>query len=183
MPHAASRAGFYPAVDCRAEDTPVSTRKRATIAAAVLAASLWLGQTLAVTVSGQAPARSATSEKRVWYFYTVKWGKQDRFVDLFQKNHYPILKAQVGTRFTSVKTFVPTYHGDGRGDWTFAVEIVYKDAQASITPWAEEEATLKRLYPDQAKFRAEEQERFDLLTAHWDVPLNELDLDTRKPAQ
>jgi hypothetical protein len=153
------------------------------MAAAALAAVLGLGQALAVNAAGQAPARSASTEKRVWYFYTVKWGKQDRFVDLFQKNHYPLLKAQVGARFNSVKTFVPAYHGDGRGDWTFAVEIVYKDAQAELTPWAEEEATVKRLYPDQAKFRAEEQERFDLLTAHWDVPLNELNLDTRKPAQ
>jgi hypothetical protein len=156
---------------------------RTTIAAAVLAAALGLVQAQAVSSPAQAPARSASIEKRVWYFYTVKWGKQDRFVELFQKNHYPILKAQVGTRFGSVKTFVPTYHGDGRGDWTFAVEIVYKDAQAEITPWAEEEATVKKLYPDQAKFRAEEQERFDLLVAHWDVPLNELNLDARKPAQ
>jgi hypothetical protein len=149
----------------------------------IVAATIGLGQARGVSAPGQAPARSASAEKRVWYFYTVKWGKQDRFVDLFQKNHYPILKAQVGTRFTSVKAFVPTYHGDGRGDWTFAVEIVYKDRQAEITPWAEEEATLKKLYPDQAKFRAEEQERFDLLAAHWDVPLNELDLDTRKLTQ
>jgi hypothetical protein len=154
---------------------------RMTVAAMmIVAATVGLGQARAVSAPGQAPARSASSEKRVWYFYTVKWGKQDRFVDLFQKNHYPILKAQVGTRLSSVKTFVPSYHGDGRGERTFAVEIVYKDQQAEITPWAEEEATVKKLYPDQAKFRAEEQERFDLLTAHWDVPLNELNLETRK---
>jgi hypothetical protein len=128
----------------------------------------------------QAPARSAATEKRVWYFYTVKWGKQDRFLDLFQKNHYPLLKAQVGTRLTSLKTFVPSYHGDGRADWTFAVELVYKDAQAEITPWADQDAMVKKLYPDQARFQAEEQERFDILAGHWDVPLNELNLDTRK---
>jgi hypothetical protein len=34
------------------------------------------------------------------------------------------------------------------------------------------EAALKlRLYPDQATFLAEEQRRFELLEAHWDVPL------------
>ena len=151
-------------------------------AAMIVAATVGLSQARAVSAPGQAPARSASTEKRVWYFYTVKWGKQDRFLDLFQKNHYPILKAQVGTRLSALHTFVPSYHGDGRSDWTFAVEIVYKDQQAEITPWAEEEATVKKLYPDQAKFRAEEQERFDLLAAHWDVPLNELNLDTRKPA-
>jgi hypothetical protein len=149
-------------------------------AVAVVIATIGLGQAGAVSAPGQAPARSTSVEKRVWYFYTVKWGKQDRFLDLFQKNHYPILKAQVGTRLSSVRAFVPTYHGDGRGDWTFAVEIVYKDAQAEITPWAEEGATISKLYPDMPKFRTEELERFDLLTAHWDVPLNELNFETRK---
>ena len=75
-----------------------------------------------------------------------------------------------------MRTFVPSYHGDGRADWTFAVEIVYKDAQAELTPWSEEEATVKKLYPNQGTYKQEETERFELLTAHWDVPLNELDL-------
>jgi hypothetical protein len=59
--------------------------------------------------STQAPAADAGSgERTVWYFYRVKWGKQDQFLDLFQKNHYPILKAQLGSRLTGVKTYVPT---------------------------------------------------------------------------
>jgi hypothetical protein len=32
------------------------------------------------------------------------------------------------------------------------------------------------LYPDRARFDKEEQRRFEILDAHWDVPLNELDL-------
>ena len=64
------------------------------------------GGTAAAPAVGQAAPASASAEKTVWYFYTVKWGKQERFVDLFQRNHYPILRAQVGTRFKSVSTFV-----------------------------------------------------------------------------
>jgi hypothetical protein len=126
---------------------------------------------------GQAPARSASVEKRVWYFYKVKWGKQERFVELFKRNHYPVLKAQLGTRLTSIRTYVPTYHGDGRGDWTFAVELTFKDTVTEVTPWADAEATTKKLYPNQAQFQAEERERFELLDAHWDVPLNEVTMD------
>jgi hypothetical protein len=157
----------------------VIARTKAAAMAAVVAASVGLGQERALMAPVQAPARSTSIEKRVWNFYTVKWGKQDRFLDLFQRNHYPLLKAQVGTRMSSVRTYVPSYHGDGRADWTFAVEIVFKDAEAERTPWAEEQATINKLYPDQAKFKAEEQERFEILTAHWDVPLNELNMDTR----
>jgi hypothetical protein len=127
----------------------------------------------------QAPARQAAEVKTTttWYFYTVKWGFQDEFMDLFRRNHYPLLKAQVDAgRFASVKTYVPRYHGDGRADWTFAVEIVARDdAPAGPT----EDELIRKLYPDQAKYRQEEQRRFEILEAHWDVPLNAIDLDSR----
>jgi hypothetical protein len=129
----------------------------------------------------QAPtAQSATrAERTVWYFYRVKWGFQDEFVTLFQRNHYPVLKEQMKTgRLKDVRTYVPTYHGDGRADWTFAVAITYRDTAAMTGPGDAE--IVRRLYPDAAKFAKEEQRRFELLDAHWDVPLNELDLDTRK---
>lgn len=129
----------------------------------------------------QAPAAQATSrtERTTWYFYRVKWGYQDEFVNLFRKNHYPVLKEEMKSgRITAVRAFVPTYHGDGRADWTFAVAITYRDTAAMTGPSNEDEIT-KRLYPDQATFRREEQRRFEILDAHWDVPLNELDLDAR----
>src|SRR5262245_6391303 len=83
----------------------------------------------------QAPAKQAASEpKTTWYFYTVKWGFQDEFLDLFQRNHYPVLKAlEKAGRYTSVRTFVPEFHGDGRADWTFAVELVVPPS-APATP-------------------------------------------------
>jgi hypothetical protein len=39
-----------------------------------------------------------------------------------------------------------------------------------------DEAIQRRLYPDRAKFLKEEQRRFEILDAHWDVPLNELEM-------
>ena len=33
-----------------------------------------------------------------------------------------------------VRTYVPTYHGDGRADWTFAVVITYRDIAAMTGP-------------------------------------------------
>lgn len=154
----------------------------------VLAAAGFVGTVLAATgdlaVGRQAPAAQASGrvERTVWYFYRVKWGHQDEFLDLFQKNHYPVLKAQIETgRIRSIRTYVPTYHGDGRADWTFAVAITYKDTAAMTGPSGEEEI-VRRLYPDQATFRKEEQRRFEILDAHWDVPLNEIDLDSRRMA-
>jgi hypothetical protein len=152
-----------------------SAATRILMLAAVLAALALPGHT---TIAAQAPAAQASSrtERTVWYFYRVKWGFQDEFVSLFQRNHYPVLKEEMKSgRLKDVRTFVPTYHGDGRADWTFAVVITYRDIAAMTGPSGDAEI-VKRLYPDAAKFAREEQRRFEILDAHWDVPLNELDL-------
>jgi hypothetical protein len=143
---------------------------------AVLAALLVLVFGVAAP-RAQAPAAQTASKgtTTTWYFYKVKWGAQDEFVRLFQKNHLPLLEAQrQAGRFVSVKTYVPRYHGDGRADWTFAVELIARDDVAGGP--SEAELVLK-LFPDQATFKKEEQRRFELLDAHWDVPLNAVDLD------
>ena len=146
----------------------------------ILAGALAFARPIDVTaVSAQAPAAQAAgrAERTAWYFYRVKWGFQEEFVALFRKNHYPVLKDQVKTgRITAVRTYVPTYHGDGRADWTFAVAITFRDTAAMTGPSGEAEI-VRRLFPDQATFRREEQRRFELLDAHWDVPLNEIDMD------
>jgi hypothetical protein len=129
----------------------------------------------------QAPAgqSSAITERTVWYFYKVRWGFQEEFVALFKKNHLPVLRAQQEAgRMSAVRAFAPTNHGDGRADWTFAVAITFPSAAAMSSP-SNEDAIVKRLYPDQATFKKEEQRRFEILDAHWDVPLNELDLDKK----
>jgi hypothetical protein len=157
------------------------SRVRAISACTLVSALVILQQGALSAPRPQAPAAQSAgrAERVAWYFYRIKWGSQAEWVDLFQKNHYPVLKAEMKEgRITSVRTFVPTYHGDGRADWTFAVAITFKDAAAMTGP-SNEAAIIKKLFPDQATFRKEEQRRFELLDAHWDVPLNELDLDTR----
>jgi hypothetical protein len=151
--------------------------------AVILVTALWSGLPRAA-LTAQAPAAQSGSraERTTWYFYRVKWGFQDEFVALFKKNHYPVLKEEMKSgRITAVRTFVPTYHGDGRADWTFAVAITYRDTAAMVAPSGEDEI-VRKLYPDHSTFLKEEQRRFEILDAHWDVPLNELDLDPRAPA-
>jgi hypothetical protein len=135
-----------------------------------------------LAAGAQAPPKQAAGEpKTTWYFYTVKWGYQDEFLDLFQRNHYPILKArEKAGLYRSVRTYVPEFHGDGRADWTFAVELVVPP-NAPTTPTDEE--IIAKLYPDRARFAREEQRRFEILAAHWDVPLNRIDMETRRPSR
>lgn len=108
----------------------------------------------------------------VLYFYKTRWGAHDEFVELFERNHLPILNAQVEDgRLLEVRRYVPRFHGDGRADWDVLVTITYRDF-AALEDHAEREIA-KRLFPDQERYRADERRRFELLEAHWDVPLDE----------
>lgn len=107
----------------------------------------------------------------VEYYYKAKWGYADEFLQLFKKNHLPVLKKQIESgRILSVKIEKPRYHSTEDGRWDFRVTIAFKSAAAFHEP-SGEEAIIKQLYPDQSTFKREEQRRFEILIAHWDVPL------------
>jgi hypothetical protein len=41
------------------------------------------------------------------------------------------------------------------------------------------QALLKQMYPDQETYQKEEQRRFEILDAHWDLPIKYLDADAK----
>ena len=110
------------------------------------------------------------------YFYRVRWGHHEEFLELFRRNHYPILAEQLRSgRFLEVRAHRPRFHGDGGAGWTFMVTITHRD-WAAVEAHSEAEIAA-RLFPDQERHRAEERRRFELLEAHWDVPLEDVALD------
>ena len=114
----------------------------------------------------------------VEYYYTAKWGYAHEFIRLFKKNHYPVLKKQVETgRILQVTVVKPRYHATEDGRWDYKVTIVFKDRDAAFAPSSDEETVKKQLYPDQETFRREEQRRFEILRAHWDVPIETVELE------
>jgi hypothetical protein len=127
------------------------------------------------TTYGQSP--QADKPYVVEYYYKVKWGNADEFIRLFKKNHYPVLKKQVELgRMLKVTAVKPRYHGTEDGRWDYRVTIVFKNLAAAHDSTTEE-ALIKQLYPDQETFRREEARRFEILLAHWDVPLVDVELD------
>jgi hypothetical protein len=115
----------------------------------------------------------------VEYYYKVRWGHQQEFLELFKKNHYPLLKRQVDMgRMTSVKMDAPRYHNTEDGRWDYRVTIIFKDAAAAFGDF-DEKALIKQAYPDQDTYKREEQRRFEILDAHWDLPLVPVDLEAK----
>ena len=113
----------------------------------------------------------------VEYYYKAKWGYADEFLRLFKKNHYPLLKKQVEMgRMLKVWMDQPRYHTTEDGRWDYRVTIVFKNSAAANEPF-DEDALKKQLFPDQDTYQKEEQRRFEILLAHWDVPVRAVELE------
>src|SRR6202045_3557449 len=102
---------------------------------------------------------AASSDKPfvVEYYYKAKWGYADEFLKLFKKNHYPVLKKEMGMgRIAKPWMDQPRDNTTEDGRWDFRVTIVFKNATVANEPF-DEAAVQKQMYPDQDTFQREEQ--------------------------
>ena len=142
---------------------------------AVLAVVLALPLTTPLYAQGAQPQGGAGQPYSVEYYYKAQWGHQQEFLDLFLKNHWPLLKKIQSTgRILSLKIESPAYHTTEDGRWDYRVTIVYKDSTVATSANPDEEAFIKQLWPDQATYQKEEQRRFEILVAHWDLPVTDI---------
>jgi hypothetical protein len=114
----------------------------------------------------------------VEYYYKSRWGCADEFIRLFKKNHYPVLQRQMELgRILQISAARPRFHATEDCRWDYRVTLVWKNIQVTDDGFSEEEIK-RQLYRDQETFKKEEQQRFEILIGHWDVPIVDVDLDT-----
>jgi len=124
---------------------------------------------------GSPPQGGADQPYSVEYYYKCQWGHQQEFLQLFLKNHYPLLKKVEATgKILSVKIESPAYHTTEDGRWDYRVTIRYKNSTLATTANPDEEGMIKQLWPDQATYLKEEQRRFEILLGHWDLPVTDI---------
>jgi hypothetical protein len=82
-----------------------------------------------------APPQGGTDQPyTVEYYYKCQWGHQAEFLQLFLKNHYPLLrKIQATGRILSVKIETPAYHTSEELRWDYRVTIRYKNSTVATT--------------------------------------------------
>ena len=132
---------------------------------------------LAQTLFAQgAPTQGAADQPyAVEYYYKTQWGHQQEFLQLFLKNHYPLLrKIAEGGRILSIKIEQPANHMTEDARWDFRVTIRYKNSALATTANPDEDRLIQQLWPDQATYKREEQRRFEILLAHWDLPVTDI---------
>ena len=133
-------------------------------------------------VPPQSPAAVETSPDKpfvVEYYYKVKWGHADEFITLFQEE--PLSPSEETGRDGShakVSAVSPRYHTTEDGRWDYRVTIVFKNATVANDGF-DEKALIKQMYPDQETYKKEEQRRFEILDAHWDLPIKDVELNAQ----
>ena len=132
---------------------------------------------LSVPILAQGAPSQVTADQpyTMEYYYKVQWGHQQEFLQLFLKNHYPLLKKEVESgRMVSVKIETPANHMTEDARWDYRVTIRFKNSTAATTANPNEESLIKQLWPDQETYKREEQRRFEILQAHWDLPVTDV---------
>ena len=148
---------------------------RASLATILVIAFLGAGGTSQLTRAAD------TTDKESGYFtyefyYKVRWGYLNEWMDLYKKNHYPILKRlQEMGRIVHMEAAFPIDHAGEADRWDLRFTIVYPDVQTAFEDF-DRTAILEELYPDRETFKREEQRRFELLDAHRDVGVRINDL-------
>jgi len=126
----------------------------------------------ALLAQGAPPQGGADQPYIMEYYYKVQWGHQQEFLQLFLKNHYPLLQkvAQSG-RILSVKIETPANHMTEDARWDYRVTIRYKNSTVATIANPDEARFIKELWPDQDTWKKEEQRRFEILLEHIDLPV------------
>jgi hypothetical protein len=123
------------------------------------------------------PAAQPAERFVVEYYYKVRWGHQQEFLDLFRKNHLPLLEKQRERgRILEISAVAPRYHATEDGRWDYRVTLVFPSAAVATAPDPTGDVERRQLYPDSATFAREEQRRFEILDAHWDLPITPVPL-------
>ena len=138
--------------------------------------TLAIGLVASPALAQGAPPQGAANRPYVMeYYYKAQWGRQQEFLQLFLKNHYPLLQKQVETgRLLAVKIETPANHMTEEARWDYRVTLTFKNSGIATTANPDEAAMIKELWPDQATFTREEQRRFEILLAHWDLPVTDI---------
>ena len=110
------------------------------------------------------------------FYYKIKWGHFDEFLQLYKKNHWPFIKSGINDGAILNATVHRPFNHSGENDrWDLRVTVTYENALiAHGLDDFDFEAERNRLFPDKEKYLKEEKRRFELIEEHMDVEIYEV---------
>src|ERR1700689_787350 len=142
--------------------------------AAALAALFLLSSAFAQQAPSNSSSEASANAKPylVEWVYKIKWGYADEFWEIFKKYQIATLNREKELGYvTSYTVYRPSLHTGEDTRWEYRVVIAYKN-QASSAHGGEVE---KELFPDRATQKQEENRRWQITEAHYDLPIHAID--------
>jgi hypothetical protein len=128
----------------------------------------------AAAASGNAPKANpdALTPYQVEWVYRVRWGHDEEFWKIFKETQIPVLDKEKELGYVlSYQVYKPGLHTSEELRWNYRIVITYKDILSSTHGAALE----KQLFPDRAAYTNKENQRWELVISHYDLPIREID--------
>ena len=139
--------------------------------AAFIAANGFASWTASAYAQASAVSSTAAKPVTVEWVYRIKYGYHDEWFQIFKKYQLAILERQKQLGYVREYTvYAPSLHTSEDARWDYRIVIV-RAAQDAPVGQSEDEIA-KQLFPDQEKFRREENRRWELTANHWDLPIH-----------
>jgi hypothetical protein len=121
------------------------------------------------------PSSTAIANEKpylVEWVYKIKWGHAEEFWQIFKKYQIATLNREKQLGYvTSYAVYRPGLHTGEDTRWEYRIVITYRNQAASgHGPDVE-----KQLFPDQTTQKREENRRWELTEAHYDLPIRIID--------
>lgn len=123
-----------------------------------------------------ATERAVESPFTVEYYYKIKWGHYEEWLELYKRNHWPIMQAEMKDGdILHISVDQPQNSSPEPYRWDARVTITFKNI---LIPHGLTDRSLKRaaliarLYPNRELYDREERRRTELLDGFWEVELD-----------
>lgn len=105
----------------------------------------------------------------VEYYYRIKWGYKDEWLELYKRSHWPIMVEEMKQGYVlGIEVSEPQNYLPDPYRWDLRVSITYKNASMRYSD-RNRAQHLAQLFPDRTKQLRDENRRKELLDALWEV--------------
>lgn len=131
-----------------------------------------------ITTSAQANNGAGDGKPEVHVdFYKLPPGRQDEWLALYKKSHYPMMKYQIEHgQITSETVYTRAIH-QLSPSWDIAIVIIIPPASQRKKEELTRAQLMRKLYPDMDEYVKEERARWALTLEHWDERWVEVDIE------
>jgi len=110
-------------------------------------------------------------------FYKLPPGRQDEWLALYKKSHFPMMKWEIDHGQVISETVYTRAIHELSPSWDIAIMIVLPPAGQRKKPEFTRAQLMRKIYPDLDEYVKEEKQRWALTLEHWDERWVEVDIE------